>query len=564
MTVTALVGPGMLPVVADEVVIPVAADVETVPVLNSGDAADDPAIWVHPSAPAESLVIGNDKLGALEVYTLDGVRVQRIVTGTSFWGNVDVRQGVTIDGNTLDLVAAYNAGVRLFAVDGGTPPLQPVGDGTGAVPTGGGEGLCLYENPSTGQVSVFAVRRTGRVQQYNLTDPDGDGLLEGSLVRDFHVGSEAEGCVADDAHQAVYISQEDVGLWRYGANPESGSTRVLIDELAPAGHQSADVEGVAVVDRGAGTGEIIASAQAIGAASYFTIYDRITNEYQRSVRVVDGASADGCSRTDGIEATTADLGPAFPSGMFVCQDNNNFAPGNTGNQNFKLTRLEKLFVPPPPPPPPPEPSEVSFVAASNSNAYRQNHSVQVPATVQEGDTLLLFFTANKNPASTTPPPGWSQLQATDPAGIRGRVWTRTATATDAQTTVTVTNSASSKADLTLAAYRGTPDPPIDVHGLSVDTSSTATHIAPSITPSQPGDWVVVYWADKSSTNTAFSTPAQLTGRSSATGTAGGHLTSALADTNASVPIAPTGTFTATGTAVGGKAVMYTIAIGSTE
>ncbi|HZJ07340.1 MAG TPA: PKD domain containing protein, partial [Nocardioidaceae bacterium] len=215
-------------------------------------------------------------------------------------------------------------------------------------------------------------------------------------------------------------------------------------------------------------------------------------------------------------------------------------------------------------PPPPEPSEVSFVAASNRNVYGRNHSVQVPTTVQEGDTLLLFFTANQNPASTTAPPGWSQLQATDPAGIRGRVWTRTATAADAQTTLTVTNSASSKADLTLAAYRGTAEQPIDVHGLAVDTGSTATHLAPSVTPSQPGDWVLVYWADKSSANTGFTIPAQLTRRSSATGIAGGHLTSALADTNTSVPIAPTGTFTATGTAVAGKAVMYTIAIGSAE
>ena len=43
-------------------------------------------------------MIGNDKQGALEVYDLDGTRIQRITTSTSFWGNVDVRQGVDIDG----------------------------------------------------------------------------------------------------------------------------------------------------------------------------------------------------------------------------------------------------------------------------------------------------------------------------------------------------------------------------------------------------------------------------------------------------------------------------------
>ena len=61
-------------------VVPVEPDVETTPTTKSGDAADDPAIWVHPTTPADSLVIGNDKKGALEVYALDGSRIQRITT----------------------------------------------------------------------------------------------------------------------------------------------------------------------------------------------------------------------------------------------------------------------------------------------------------------------------------------------------------------------------------------------------------------------------------------------------------------------------------------------------
>jgi 3-phytase len=40
-----------------------AARVETEPVPSSGDAADDPAIWVHPGDPARSLVLGTDKKG---------------------------------------------------------------------------------------------------------------------------------------------------------------------------------------------------------------------------------------------------------------------------------------------------------------------------------------------------------------------------------------------------------------------------------------------------------------------------------------------------------------------
>lgn len=47
---------------ADPPPVPVTAQTETAPVPESGDAADDPAIWVHPTDPARSL-IGNDKKG---------------------------------------------------------------------------------------------------------------------------------------------------------------------------------------------------------------------------------------------------------------------------------------------------------------------------------------------------------------------------------------------------------------------------------------------------------------------------------------------------------------------
>jgi 3-phytase len=46
--------------------------VETVPVASTRDAADDPAIWVHPDNPEQSLIVGTDKQSGLYVYALDG------------------------------------------------------------------------------------------------------------------------------------------------------------------------------------------------------------------------------------------------------------------------------------------------------------------------------------------------------------------------------------------------------------------------------------------------------------------------------------------------------------
>ena len=45
----------------------IAPTLETQPVPHSGDAADDPAIWIHPTNTAESIIIGTDKQGGLAV-----------------------------------------------------------------------------------------------------------------------------------------------------------------------------------------------------------------------------------------------------------------------------------------------------------------------------------------------------------------------------------------------------------------------------------------------------------------------------------------------------------------
>ena len=321
----------------------VASDDETTPVGHTGDTADDPAIWVHPTDPSRSLVIGNDKHGALEVYDLDGTRLQQITSATSFWGNVDVRQGVDLGDGPRDVVAAYNGGIRTFEVDPTTRTLVPVGDGSGTIPTSGGEGLCSYHS-SSGALYVFVVTRPGRVRQYLLHDSDGDGLLQGTLQREFQVGSEAEGCAADDASGILYVSEEDHGLWRYGAEPTSGASRTLVDAIAPNGHLAYDVEGVTLVQTGQAAGYLIVSAQngADPQRSYFAVYDRQTNDYISSFRIGAGPTSDGCERTDGIAAYAGNLGPAFPAGLFVCQDNGNTAPG-VGNQDFKYTALDKIL-----------------------------------------------------------------------------------------------------------------------------------------------------------------------------------------------------------------------------
>ncbi len=322
----------------------VPSSVETVPVQTSGDSMDDPAIWVHPTDPSLSLVFANNKLGALETYNLDGSLHQRLSDAVSFWGNVDVRQNVSIAGRTRDLVAVTHRGIQFYEVSPTTRMLEPITDGIAVGSSG--EGLCMYQSGTGGTLYVVNITLPGRLRQYEVRDADGDGLVDVQLVRDFEVGSEAEGCVADDATGALVVSEEDAALWKYDAEPTGGTARTAIDRSISAGGRLApDIEGVTLVTLPGGAGYYIVSAQNVADPnnSFFAVYERqAPHAFVTTFRVGNGTTSDDCDRTDGVAAVAADLGPNFPAGLFVCQDNNNDAPGGVGNQDLKLVRLDQI------------------------------------------------------------------------------------------------------------------------------------------------------------------------------------------------------------------------------
>src|SRR4030095_144 len=161
---------------------------------------------------------------------------------------------------------------------------------------------------------------------------------EGKKVGNVKLGSVTEGCVADDELGHFYISEETVAIWKYGAEPEAGAARPAVDK-AGAGRLVADIEGLAIAYGKDGKGYLIASSQGNNS---FVIYRREgQNEYIKTFRVVPGHNLDAVEETDGIEVTTANLGPAFPQGVFIAQDGIN----RRGNQNFKLVPLQTIIKP---------------------------------------------------------------------------------------------------------------------------------------------------------------------------------------------------------------------------
>jgi len=88
------------------------------------------------------------------------------------------------------------------------------------------------------------------------------------------------------------------------------------------------------------TGYLIASNQ--GADNYAVYRRDGDNEFIGHFHVVanEMLGIDGSSETDGIDVTSASLGAAFPSGVFVAQDGRNISPDD--RQNFKLVPWEHI------------------------------------------------------------------------------------------------------------------------------------------------------------------------------------------------------------------------------
>lgn len=309
----------------------VRAAVETRPVPHAGDAADDAAIWVHPRSRRRSTIIGTDKQGGIAVYDLGGRLIQYRRDGRM--NNVDLRSGFRLAGRRVTLVSASNRSndsIAIYRVNRRTRKLVDVR--ARVLRTGPGVyGLCMYRSRLTGRYYVFVTSESGRVEQWLLFRAGRE--VDARRVRRLEVGSQTEGCVADDSLRRLYLGEENRGIWRYRAEPSRGSRRTLIDRTGGGGHLSADVEGLAIAK--GRRGYLMASSQG---NSTFALYRRRSNTFVKTFEVVAGNGIDAVSDTDGIEVTRAALGRAFPRGLFVAQDGNN----RPRHQNFKLVPWQAI------------------------------------------------------------------------------------------------------------------------------------------------------------------------------------------------------------------------------
>ena len=187
---SAVIAPGRN--VDGPVASPVVATVETVPVRSGGDAADDAAIWLHPTDGSQSTIIGTDKKKGLVVYDLTGRELQYLPDGKLV--NVDLRHDFPLDNRHTSIVASGgrgNHGIAVYAIDESTRLLRNVS--AGALKVGVQVyGSCMYRSPVTGSHYVFVTSKSGEVEQWQLFETV-PGQVGARRVRSFDVGVQGPG-----------------------------------------------------------------------------------------------------------------------------------------------------------------------------------------------------------------------------------------------------------------------------------------------------------------------------------------------------------------------------------
>ncbi len=295
-----------------------------------GDAADDPAIWVHPTDATKSVVLATDKQGGLAVYNLQGKTQQYLPVGRL--NNVDIRTGFNLNGSLIDLAVASNRdnnSLHLFSIDRQNGQLTELGEQATTIQDM--YGICMYKDM---QDNFYAIvnDKDGTFEQYKFTVLDNQ--ITTQKVRTFKVETQPEACVVDDQSEQLFVGEENVALWALSAREDAPTKMTTVITTNDIVH--ADIEGVAYY-RGAKQNYLIISSQ--GNDSYIVLDAAPPYQVRGSFTIGINASIgiDGASETDGLEVTSADLsgnntGP-WRLGMLVVQDGRKRMPED--KQNFK-------------------------------------------------------------------------------------------------------------------------------------------------------------------------------------------------------------------------------------
>jgi len=325
-----------------KIVFRITPDVETALVRTSGeadDAADDMALWINPLDAGQSVLLGTNKKGGIGFYQLDGNEIGFIPSGRI--NNIDVTHRLKLGDRLLDMVGCTNRStqsVDLYAVSDSTRfSLELLG--SWKVDTQQIRDVYGFCFAITGSSSFFVCGKNGFLASVSFYMNAG-GTLEFQLKDSWQFGSQTEGLVVDPIANVLYVSEEDVGIWRIPLSDSSNMSPQRVEMSGPENPNIvADLEGLACYNSST-EHFLLASVQ--GNFSYAVFEGLPPNTYIGNFRIDDGNKIDGIEETDGIDAVSVPLGYHYPEGLFFAQDGFNFDNCEYRKQNFKMVDFRKI------------------------------------------------------------------------------------------------------------------------------------------------------------------------------------------------------------------------------
>ncbi len=292
---------------------------------------DDPAIWIHPTDPSKSMVLGTDKNtdGGLYAFDLDGKIINKVLN-LKRPNNVDIAYGFQWGNQKIDIAVLTERkanSIRIFRL----PDLFPIDAGgievfKNETKKGYNEpmGIGLYTKVMDSTTKIYPIvgRKSGPsdnyLWQYELYT-DNNNVVKANKVRSFGKYSgkkEIEAIMVDNELGYVYYSDEIAGVRKYYADP------ILEDntELSFFAQNEAqrDHEGIAIYKTGKTTGYILVSDQQ---ANKFLVYPREGSAADNHEHKLITPIYVSTIESDGAELTNVNLGNKFPNGMLVAMTN---------------------------------------------------------------------------------------------------------------------------------------------------------------------------------------------------------------------------------------------------
>lgn len=329
----------------NKISLSITPDVETqiIKANSAEDAADDPAIWVHPDNPERSLVFGSNKKGGLAAYDLSGSEVSYYPIGNI--NNVDVLYQFPLGDSLVSVLGCSNRStqsINLFIINPADGSLKNIAADSLLLDNNLIDdvyGFCFAHDKTSQKNYTIINGKNGMLQQFEMLGSDNGIRLE--LSRSVKFDSQTEGMVADHETGMLYVGEEGRGIWKLSISPDTGSEKHFLsgsDETNP--NIVYDIEGLTLFKKGE-TGFLIASSQ--GNFSYAVFELEGENRYVNSFKVSGHQNIDGVEETDGLDVVTDSLSPDFPNGLLVLQDGFNYENEQQVPQNFKFVDLKKLL-----------------------------------------------------------------------------------------------------------------------------------------------------------------------------------------------------------------------------